>query len=153
MLTKLEQALLYKDNSKIKKLIRQGYDISNINLNAVFHLNTDIIILLIEHNYKNINIENNENWTPLFLAIQKGNIKIIEELLKYGANINYEVNLKPLIGVYTPLKYALLQKDWNIIELLIKKGADVKEYNYIGWNALKMAILNDDKEVYKLLHS
>jgi len=146
---RVKKALLFKDSSKLKKLIRQGYDILNIDLTTVLNLKTDIVLLLIEKS-KVINIKNEQNHTPLTLAIQKGEYKIVKKLLEYGADVNYKAEISVFIGEMTPLSFALLRKDLNIITLLIKNGAEYKE-SYNGWNAFKKAVFNDDKEVYELL--
>ena len=146
---KILNALRYKDSSKLKKLIRQGYDISNIDLTTILDFKKDIVLLLIGKN-KYINIKNEQNHTPLTLAIQKGEYEIVKKLLECGADVNYKAEISGLMGEMTPLSLALLHKDLKITTLLIKYGAEHKE-SYSGWNAFKKAVLKDDKEVYELL--
>ncbi len=147
---KLEQALRYKDDSKLRKLIRQGYDISEIDLTKVFRLKNDIILTLIKHN-KHINITDNKGYTPLLLSIIKRDERIVEELLKKGANVNFEGKVDMFIGDITPFSLLLFTKEnIQIIKLLIEYGADLK-YDNIGWRAFKKAILDNDEEVYKIL--
>ncbi|XP_047063551.1 ankyrin-1-like [Lolium rigidum] len=58
--------------------------------------------------------------TPLNVAAQKGNVRMLELLLRHQANPNTVVHL-----VYTPLSYAISASSLKCMELLIKAGADV----------------------------
>jgi len=53
-------------------------------------------------------------------VVLSGNKMILHELIKLGANVNCEDN----IG-FTPLHYAIRERNLNIIKLLIKYGADI----------------------------
>ncbi|KAK1686332.1 hypothetical protein QYE76_047180 [Lolium multiflorum] len=58
--------------------------------------------------------------TPLNVAAQNGNVRMLELLLRHQANPNTVVHL-----VYTPLSYAISASSLKCMELLIKAGADV----------------------------
>ncbi|WP_395463624.1 ankyrin repeat domain-containing protein [Wolbachia endosymbiont of Cantharis cryptica] len=68
----------------------------------------------------NLDAHNQGGRTPLYVAIQKGNIEVAELLIKCGANVNdnYERNR-------TPLHIAIGRKQLEIAKLLIKNGANV----------------------------
>ena len=57
--------------------------------------------------------------SPLYLAIEKGNLKILKLLLEHDANVNLRYILE------TPLHYAIWrQGDVQIIKELLDQGAD-----------------------------
>ncbi|CAM0870390.1 unnamed protein product [Alopecurus aequalis] len=58
--------------------------------------------------------------TPLFVAAQNGNVRMVELLLRHQANPNIVVYL-----YYTPLTMAIFASSLKCAELLIKAGADV----------------------------
>ncbi|VDI67913.1 Hypothetical predicted protein [Mytilus galloprovincialis] len=78
--------------------------------------------------------------TPLCLAIRRGHKKVIELLLKYGANVNLTFekkfvlrtdNLSPTIQYgYTPLFAAFQRKFDKITNILLDSGADLEETLY-----------------------
>ncbi|CAM0902244.1 unnamed protein product [Alopecurus aequalis] len=60
-----------------------------------------------------------EHGTPLIIAAQSGNVKMLE-LLRHQANPNTVLHL-----FYTPLSYAISISSLKCVEVLIKAGADV----------------------------
>jgi hypothetical protein len=73
---------------------------------------------------QNVNERSNEesttNMTALHMAVLNGNSEIVDELLKYKA----EVNVKDGIGL-TPLHHASMTGDFDSARLLLKAGANV----------------------------
>ena len=90
----------------------------------------------------NVNLENKQKETPLFLAINCEDINIIKELLYRGADIN-----KRSKGDLSPLMLCCKKNYQNIAELLIKKGANVNEKNILGDTPVKIAQLNGNEEL------
>lgn len=75
--------------------------------------------------------------TPLGYAAEKGNIKIVERLLKEkGVDVNH-----PNVAGRTPLISAAIEGHAEIGKLLIQKGADkaIDEQDKLGWRALTAA--------------
>lgn len=114
--------------------------------------NFRMVEILLEHG-ATVNTWDEEKVTPLMYAAANNNAKIVKLLLKYGAHLDIEgakvntlsyavkndgrintvkqlldrgadVNIKDNDG-YIPLKYAIDNKNLEMIELLIEYGADV----------------------------
>ncbi len=94
------------------------------------------------------NIENNINWvdkynqTVLHHASSNGNIKIVEHLLKNGA----DVNLKDDSDI-TALQLAVLDNHKDVVAVLLKNNADPNVKGYSGLTALHIAAENGNIEI------
>jgi len=62
--------------------------------------------------------------SPLFRAVQHGNIELAQLLIKSGADVNE--------GKLTPLSEAVFRRDVDMTRLLIQNGADVNKDNVSG---------------------
>ncbi|XP_051170235.1 putative ankyrin repeat protein RF_0381 [Leptopilina boulardi] len=86
------------------------------------------------------NLENNNStkilysWTPLFLAIKIGNIKILNMILKKEVTINYKLNN------YYPIHFAIQMNNIEIIEILLDNGCDINEKCCYSSNPILHAI-------------
>lgn len=85
--------------------------------------------------------------TPMVVAISKGEVEVVQKMIKYGANVNEKVN-----GM-TPLMYAARYNQVEIMEMLIEAGADVKEKCKKGFTAAKYAELSNATEAMTYLKS
>ena len=90
----------------------------------------------------NINIVNNEGWSPLLLAVQKQHIKCIEILMAYeGIDVNYNS------PIGTALHIACKKNNRNIASLLLYKiDITIKDKN----NKMPVEYTND-KSIIKLI--
>jgi ankyrin repeat protein len=77
-------------------------------------------------------------YSPLHHAVDLGNKKAVELLIRYGADIN----LKDLAG-NTPLHFAALEGDLKLIRVLMENGADEEITNERGETPLASAARND----------
>ena len=93
-------------------------------------------------NVINVNLENKQKETPLFLAVNKNDINIVKELVCKGADIK-----KRNKGDMSPLMICCKNNFQNIAEFLIKKGADVNEKNILGDTPVKLAQSNGNEEL------
>ena len=92
-------------------------------INAIESNNLKKVEDLLKTNTSNINKLNDSGLTPLHTSIIKGNIKIINLLIKNGA----QINILSSKNKQTALHLAYINKNINsknIIELLINNGAD-----------------------------
>lgn len=90
--------------------------------------------------------QNGINSDAIFIACKYGYVKIVEFLLKNGADVN-ETNQ---VG-WTPLFVACQNGDLKMVKLLLDNGADVKKHDNKGHNALKIANQNGYEKILKLL--
>ena len=93
-------------------------------------------------NIINVNLENKQKETPLFLAVNKNDINIVKELVCKGADIK-----KRNKGDMSPLMICCKNNFQSIAEFLIKKGADVNEKNILGDTPVKLAQSNGNEEL------
>ena len=93
-------------------------------------------------NVINVNLENRQKETPLFLAVNKNDINIVKELVCKGADIK-----KRNKADMSPLMICCKNNFQSIAEFLIKKGADVNEKNILGDTPVKLAQSNGNEEL------
>ena len=150
-----DKSLMYKNiinkNSEyIIKALKHYFPINEV----IFDEKTGdyFIHLIIKYNifnvikkYDNIidvNLENNQKETPIFLAVNKNDINIVKELVCKGADIK-----KRNKADMSPLMFCCKNNFQTIAEYLIKKGADVNEKNILGDTPLKLAQTNGNEEL------
>ncbi|GGE44872.1 ankyrin repeat protein [Pedobacter psychrotolerans] len=137
------------DLATIKSEIEKGNSPSQLNQMSfdasVLAINNNApqesILYLLAQKGNDVNKLTHDSRTYLFWAASKGNIPVMEYLLKNGA----KVDLQDSHG-YTPLTFAAVggQADTKVYDLLLSKGADLKkDLNHDGANALLIAIAND----------
>ncbi|KAI2616109.1 hypothetical protein GGR54DRAFT_611210 [Hypoxylon sp. NC1633] len=86
-------------------------------------------------NGANINHANNLGFSPLVVACIKQNLKLVKHLLDLGADINHQ---GPLTKA-TALMEACCNSDAEIVEILLRRGADTTLTNNNGLAALALA--------------
>jgi ankyrin repeat protein len=122
-------------NEIINLLIKYGVNKMHL-LNMYIYNNKfeEIETLIKENNYL-INQRNSDYNTPLMIAASTNNIKIVELLLKYGAN--------PNINNYsnrTPLFEAVYHQNYDMVKLLVKNKSDInirERLTPVLWNDIK----------------
>jgi len=93
-----------------------------------------------------VNAKDENDETPLHLAVRRGYNEVIGLLLAQGA----DVNAKNEAGV-TPLHTAVQEGYKEVVRLLVAKGADVNAKTNKGDTPLYEAVRQGDKEVVQLL--
>ncbi|MEY2393612.1 ankyrin repeat domain-containing protein [Wolbachia endosymbiont of Tettigetta isshikii] len=86
----------------------------------------------------------------LHAAVEKGYLKIVEDLLKYGADVNTLHNSTSKEG-FTPLHSAAKIKQEEVAKLLISYEADINAQDKTGKTPIFYAIENADLKITKLL--
>jgi ankyrin repeat protein len=113
---------------------------------AVYNKSLNMVIKILDKCPKDVNILTRDKDTPLHLAIQLGNLRIIEELLKRGADIN----LKNKKG-YFPLHLGVQAGNLEVIKILLKKEALIDIEDKEGQTPLYFAIANKNLNIIKEL--
>ena len=84
--------------------------------------------------------------TPLLMAVSKGDLALVNKLLKSGANPNAKNKLST-----TPLLEAALQSNGEIVKALMEAGADPNVAGPDGQTALMLIARGDNVAAAKLL--
>ena len=79
--------------------------------------------------------------TPLFFAIEKRKVELIEFLLDNGADIELPSNK---VNGKTPLMHALTNGSIEVVKYLVDRGADVSAQDKKGKSVLKFVRFNDN---------
>src|SRR6267143_1293006 len=91
----------------------RNYFCLNFSLNLIF--SPQKITIYLRDTYTSI-----EGVTPLWLASLAGHFKIIQVLVRCGANVNCVTRNK-----LTPLRVAYNCDDYKLVEFLVTNGADI----------------------------
>lgn len=137
------------DLASIKAEIAKGSNPSELNASSfdavVYAINSNApqesILFLLAQPGNDVNKITHDSRTYLIWAAQRGNVPVMEYLLKNGS----KVDIQDSHG-YTALTFAAAagQQNTKVYDLLIQKGADIKkDLNHDGANALLIAIAND----------
>ncbi|XP_063924442.1 uncharacterized protein LOC135138401 [Zophobas morio] len=140
--------------SMIKDIVdRETYIIKN-NLGqspldlATIQNREDILDLLLTKSLpgKNISIQGYMQM-PLSNAVFTGQVKILHCLIKHGVNVN------AMLKNVTILCIAAFRRHIEIVDLLLRKGADPNIRVFGNMNALSFAVISQNIEIIKLLLS
>lgn len=90
-----------------------------------------------------INLPDNRGRTPLMWAVEFGWPDATQTLLKYGANLNLQVNLQSgatttllHVAVAGPVSQFLRDAFREVVDILIKRGINTNARDHEGWTAL-----------------
>ncbi len=148
---KLFEGIQKNDVKVVQEAIEQGANVKSfyngilyqpVLVLAVYTPQIDIEILkiLVEAG-ADIDIQDWAGWTPLMTAVIVNNLKVLEFLIRHGANVNF-INKR---GVYSSiLERAVYKKNIVTVKLLVENGAD------IFFNSYKSSIFEHAKEVGNL---
>jgi ankyrin repeat protein len=102
------------------------------------------IVTLLVQNGADVDVANKYGFTPLHEAARSGDIKVVEVLIKAGAN----VNSKCVRRSFTPLHAAAYSGKSRAVEVLIKNGADINaKSGVIGNTPFHLAAASGTKAV------
>lgn len=93
-------------------------------------------------------IQGHQEWNPLLLAIEFDHVRIIEQLIAAGADI--EVQQKD-DHEKTPLMIAADEGNLQLLSLLSENGVQVNKSNSNGWTALHFAVCKGNQQVVEKL--
>jgi len=159
--TPLHIALKNKNNEIAKLLIEKGADIKWRLLHLVLKNENDFEItkLLIE-NGANVNERVSKDdddypgYSPLHIAVKKGNNEIAKLLIEKGADINAKISKKDDdYPGYSPLHIAVKKGNNEIAKLLIEKDVNINTQFALGYTILHYSIIDKNNDLLKLLFS
>ena len=116
---------------------------------AISANNVDIALTVISYIktfYPLLNLTDNNGYTCLNFACEKGLTDIIRELVLVGADVHW-----PDYYNNNPILNSVKNKNYEIVELLASNGADVNSSNKDGETPLQIALKNKDKKMKELL--
>ena len=87
-----------------------------------------------------------QNWTAIFEAAKKPDSKVLEILIKYGANVTQ----RDMTG-FTPLHIAAKENNTKNVEILIQNGAETNVTNIPNFTPLLYALWQENVEMVRAL--
>ena len=113
---------------------------------AAYAGNKAIVELLLA-NHADVNATDTNGATALYMTADTGSAAIADSLLSAHADIDLATK-----NGWTPLMEAIAQQRWDVVELLLKRGANVKaqqkfDRGFGGWTALNFAIDKNNLEI------
>lgn len=150
--TPLTFAAYRNDIDTVKSLIELGANVhvpfSNESKETLLHYsikgkNIELTKILLDKKV-DVNVRDDFNATPLYYAVQNGDLETVILLLAAGA--------KPIkISGVSILHKAILNNDINIVNALVAAGADVNEVLPLEYSFLQSALLEHRFELAKIL--
>ena len=130
---------------------------AGIDINVIINKKTPLIAAIdldkqkvIEHLITqwvpDVTMKQDNGRTALIAAIEKSNTNIIRKLINLGADID-----DPLNDGTTPLMKATLVGNYELVNILLKSGANPNLKNSNNDSALSIAIANNEKKILRLL--
>ncbi|XP_062858432.1 ankyrin repeat and SOCS box protein 2-like [Trichomycterus rosablanca] len=113
---------------------------------AAYYGRTECLKILLEAVPDKVNCQTRKGQTPLILAVSRGHLGCVEELLKKGAD--------PCISTITnetPLYEACATCNAQIVLVLLRNGADANQKCFDGWTALHETASRDNKDICEIL--
>jgi ankyrin repeat protein len=95
----------------------------------------------------NVNVKNQGGLTPLHEACCNHHVEMVRELLD---NWDVDIDTKNNAG-WTPLLYACYNGPWEIVQLLLSAGADIRAVNDDGYLPIHEAVLGREWNVVMVL--
>lgn len=142
---KSEDAARILENPEINSNKGSDDGITPLHLASVLNLKNWIIDLL-KFKSTNINAKNEDIQTPLYAALEKGNLDVVRILLENGANVNLAI----YYGI-TPLYFAVDTNNLEAVRLLLEKGAYANLARDSYYTPLYVAAKNGNTEIVRLL--
>jgi ankyrin repeat protein len=110
--------------------------------NACYFGNTTLALQLIRKNVYTEFVDTRDGWSTIHYASRWGLMKVLNELIKYGVDINIKTTDKE-----TPLHIACRASRKNICIILLKNGANPNIINTDGLTAAQLTSCDDIKYI------
>jgi len=112
---------------------------------AAAHGYDDIVQLLLDAGAF-INVADLDGITPLMAAVIRDRVGVVKLLLSYNAEFNNANN-----DGYTPLMHAVRHANDTLVKVLLDAGADTDLVNKNAYSAEKLALINNNYKLFKLI--
>jgi ankyrin repeat protein len=146
-------AALEGDLRLIESLIAKGVDVNTRNVSgrtalhyASFRDHGEIIEYLVKQGAL-VDLKDKGGFTPLIEAVTRGNKAAVETLLDSEADINLPGGLKN----YTPLQYAIIQCDEEILDIFLENKINPNVRSEAGFTLLHYGALGGSVGIVKTL--
>jgi ankyrin repeat protein len=119
---------------------------------AVYNGKLEVISTLLVAG-ENVDVSDNDGWTPLHYAVWEGKLEVIPMLLATGANVNEcfkAWGAWDSMG-WTPLFYAVDRNNIELVEIMLAVGANVNATGNDGLTALHLAGREANVKVIEML--
>ncbi|CVL08227.1 hypothetical protein FPRO06_12691 [Fusarium proliferatum] len=136
--------MLFQDlATEIIELIVQNLT-ARADLNAFCQSNKRFYLILNDHVYRE-----DAHWrcNALRWGSEEGLISVVERSLDQGADMNYTINHEDETALFP----AVRKQYWDIVHLLLARGADVHRRNKIGDNLVYFAVTTGSYGLVKLM--
>ena len=113
-------------------------DVDKKNLTPLHHAVSEGHIEIVNYllsNKADVSVKNNQGWNVYHIASNKGNLKILQELIMHNKDYINDVDQYNL----TPLHHAVSEGHIEIVNYLLSNKADVSVKNDQGWNVYHRA--------------
>jgi serine/threonine-protein phosphatase 6 regulatory ankyrin repeat subunit B len=116
-------------NDVVSVLLQNGADPNSQDHNgetaltfSAYHGDVDVVRTLCQNMDTEVNIKNNNDEDALFSAVFQQHEEVVNVLLQHGADVN---SVSPENDDYSPLLVASKKKNVDIVEALLRKGANL----------------------------
>ncbi|XP_076680771.1 uncharacterized protein LOC143375485 [Andrena cerasifolii] len=140
------------DSALIEHILKHGPDVNNKSNKSALNAAVlgcgrqyfRIVKSLLEYGFT-VDPEVGNDCNLLHAAVEKGYLTIVEQLLKYGSDVNISISST------SPLHVAIRKKQEEIAKPLISYGADLNSRDKAGNTPIFYAAKNGDLEMVRLL--
>lgn len=89
-----------------------------------------------------VNISDENGITPLMIAAYEGNPEVLRILLESKSDLDRQTDIaSDMVGKWTALHFAVLQGDADVVEILLRKGANAQIRDHNGYRPLDLSEL------------
>ncbi|HAR41694.1 MAG TPA: hypothetical protein DCS07_03555 [Bdellovibrionales bacterium] len=149
--TPLMQACISGDIEAAKLLLDQGAEVNGKDFQGFTSLmlaanagNLALATLLLEHK-ASVTVKTPQGFTPLLFAVAKKHPELVKLLIQHESNVN--IRIKGMSALMIAASGGALE----IVDSLLKAGADAAETNHKGMNAAAIASAQNRDDVAQLI--
>ncbi|XP_034431896.1 kinase D-interacting substrate of 220 kDa B isoform X1 [Hippoglossus hippoglossus] len=96
--------------------------------------------------FKDVDSRSDNGQTPLMVSAEQGNLEIVQELIRRGANVNLDD-----VDCWTALISAAKEGHIEVVRELLENNANLEHRDMGGWTALMWAAYKGSTEVAQML--